>query len=70
MWPSWPCATLTKQHCVHARCDAVGKDTFDASLASLDYLGWFLSFGNASGKPEAFDVLRSVARGVSAWSLQ
>jgi NADPH2:quinone reductase len=37
---------------------AVGKDTFDASLKSLDYLGWLVSFGNASGKPEPFDVLR------------
>jgi NADPH2:quinone reductase len=38
--------------------DGVGKSTFDASLKCLDYLGWLISFGNASGKPEPFDVLR------------
>eukprot|EP00878_Enallax_costatus_P028637 GHUV01030946.1.p1 GENE.GHUV01030946.1~~GHUV01030946.1.p1 ORF type:complete len:106 (-),score=26.48 GHUV01030946.1:313-630(-) len=39
--------------------DGVGKSTFDSSLKSLDYLGWMISFGNASGKPEPFDLLRS-----------
>ncbi|WIA35499.1 hypothetical protein OEZ86_003928 [Tetradesmus obliquus] len=38
--------------------DGVGKSTFDASLKCLDYLGWLICFGNASGKPEPFDVLR------------
>jgi hypothetical protein len=37
---------------------AVGKDTFEASLKSLDYLGWLVCFGNASGKPDPLDVLR------------
>jgi hypothetical protein len=27
-------------------------------LKCLDYLGWLISFGNASGKPEPFDILR------------
>jgi NADPH:quinone reductase-like Zn-dependent oxidoreductase len=43
-------------HAVHLF--AVGKDTFEASLKSLDYLGWLVSFGNASGKPDPLDVLR------------
>jgi len=38
--------------------DGVGKSTFDTSLKCLDALGWLISFGNASGKPEPFDVLR------------
>eukprot|EP00158_Paraphelidium_tribonemae_P001775 Partr_v1_DN24795_c0_g2_i2_m37370 putative Quinone oxidoreductase len=38
--------------------DGVGKATFDASLACVRPHGWFLSFGNASGKPEPFDILR------------
>jgi NADPH:quinone reductase-like Zn-dependent oxidoreductase len=38
--------------------DGVGKSTFDASLKVLDYLGWLICFGNASGKPEPFDILR------------
>jgi NADPH2:quinone reductase len=41
---------------------AVGKDTFDISLKCLDYLGWMVSFGNASGKPEPLDVLRSAGQ--------
>lgn len=31
--------------------DAVGKDTFEATLASLATRGLFVSFGNASGQP-------------------
>lgn len=38
----------------------VGKDTFDISLKCLTNLGWLLSFGNASGKPEPVDILRCV----------
>lgn len=38
--------------------DGVGKDTFDASLKCLTNLGWMISFGNASGKPDPLDVLR------------
>ena len=33
--------------------DSVGKDTFDASLASLAPLGMFVSYGNASGNAPA-----------------
>jgi NADPH2:quinone reductase len=38
--------------------DSVGKDTFDASLASLARRGLFVSFGNASGPVPAFEPLR------------
>jgi NADPH2:quinone reductase len=38
--------------------DAVGKDTFEATLASLARRGLFVSFGNASGPVPAFEPLR------------
>ena len=41
--------TLTDGKGVNVVYDGVGKDTFDASLASLAPLGMFVSFGNASG---------------------
>jgi len=37
----------------HVVYDSVGKDTFVASLDSLRLLGMMVSFGNASGPPEA-----------------
>src|SRR5438045_3677506 len=37
--------------------DAVGKDTFPASLDCLSPRGMFVSFGNASGAIPAFDIL-------------
>jgi NADPH2:quinone reductase len=43
--------------------DAVGKTTFDGSLRSLARRGTLVSFGNASGKPEAFDPLVLSQRG-------
>jgi uncharacterized membrane protein len=46
--------------------DGVGKSTFDASLNCLDYLGWLISFGNASGKPDPFDVLRCATAAAAA----
>ncbi|MDP5063295.1 MAG: quinone oxidoreductase [Haliea sp.] len=36
--------------------DGVGRDTFDASLASLQARGMLVSFGNASGKPAPLDL--------------
>jgi NADPH2:quinone reductase len=36
--------------------DGVGKDTFPASLDCLKPLGMFVSFGNASGQIEAFNI--------------
>ena len=37
--------------------DAVGKDTFPASLDCLSTRGMFVSFGNSSGAIAAFDIL-------------
>lgn len=36
--------------------DSVGKDTFPASLDCLSPLGYFISFGNASGPIDAFNL--------------
>ncbi len=36
--------------------DGVGRDTFQASLASLQPRGLLVSFGNSSGKPEPLDL--------------
>jgi len=38
--------------------DSVGRDTFEASLASLAKRGVFVSFGNASGPVPPFEPLR------------
>jgi NADPH:quinone reductase len=38
--------------------DAVGKDTFEGTLASLARRGLFVSYGNASGAVPAFEPLR------------
>jgi NADPH:quinone reductase-like Zn-dependent oxidoreductase len=46
----------------YAAFDGVGQTTFEASLASLGYLGWLVSFGNASGKVPPVDLLRWAAR--------
>ena len=43
--------------------DGVGKDTFMQSLDCLRVRGLMVSFGNASGKPEPFDVLELSKRG-------
>ena len=44
--------------------DAVGRDTFEASLGCLQRRGMLVGFGNASGAPGAFDPL-ALARGGS-----
>jgi NADPH2:quinone reductase len=36
--------------------DGVGKDTFPKSLDCIKPLGMFVSFGNASGSVEAFNI--------------
>lgn len=41
---------------VHVVYDSIGKDTFLDSLACLRPLGMMVSFGNASGPVEAFDL--------------
>jgi NADPH2:quinone reductase len=43
--------------------DAVGKDTFDGTLASLARRGLFVSFGNASGPLPAVEALRLMRAG-------
>ncbi|MGB1187174.1 MAG: quinone oxidoreductase family protein [Cycloclasticus pugetii] len=43
--------------------DGVGKDTFTQSLDCLRVRGLMVSFGNASGKPDPFDVLELSKKG-------
>lgn len=43
---------------VHVAYDGVGKDTFDASLASLRRRGMLVLFGGASGQVPPFDLQR------------
>ncbi len=43
--------------------DGVGKDTFMPSLDCLRVRGLMVSFGNASGKPDPFDVLELSKKG-------
>ena len=43
--------------------DAVGKDTFEGTLASLGRRGLFVSYGNASGPVPAFEPLRLMRGG-------
>ncbi|HPF80046.1 quinone oxidoreductase family protein [Nostocoides australiense] len=48
---------------VHVAYDGVGKDTFDASLASLRPRGMVVLFGGASGQVPPFDLQRLNAAG-------
>jgi NADPH2:quinone reductase len=43
--------------------DAVGKDTFEGTLASLARRGLFISFGGASGPPPPVEALRLMRAG-------
>jgi len=43
--------------------DGIGKDTFPASLDCLHPLGYFVSFGSASGQIEAFNINILQAKG-------
>ena len=54
---------LTNGHGVDVVYDAVGKDTYPASLDCLKPLGLFVSFGNASGAITNFDILALSAKG-------
>lgn len=54
---------LTGGEGVAAVYDGVGRDTFDASLASLRVRGTLILYGYASGRPEPFDVNRLQAGG-------
>jgi NADPH2:quinone reductase len=48
---------------VRVAYDAVGKDTFDGTLASLGKRGLFVSFGNASGPPPPVEAGRLMRAG-------
>jgi NADPH2:quinone reductase len=54
---------LTKGQGVDVVYDAVGKDTYPASLDCLKPLGLWVSFGNASGAITNFDLLLLSAKG-------
>ena len=56
-WPAQVLA-LTGGKGVDVVMDAVGKDTFEGSLASLKPLGMMVTFGNASGPVPPFDIGR------------
>jgi NADPH2:quinone reductase len=43
--------------------DSVGKDTFLRSLDCLQPRGLYVGFGNASGKPDPFDLAQLAAKG-------
>lgn len=49
---------LTKGAGCRVVFDGVGKATFEQSLAACGIRGLIACFGNASGKPDAFDVTR------------
>jgi NADPH:quinone reductase-like Zn-dependent oxidoreductase len=56
---------LTGGHGVQVVYDAVGKDTFEASLRSLAPRGHLVSFGQASGDVGAYSIDRLASRSVT-----
>ena len=54
---------ITEGKGVPVAYDAVGKDTFEGTLASLARRGLFVSFGNASGPAPAVEPLRLLRGG-------
>ena len=54
---------LTSGHGVPVVFDSIGKDTFLGSLSCLEPRGMLVSFGNASGKPEPFDLALLAQKG-------
>lgn len=54
---------LTNGQGVDVVYDGVGKDTYPASLDCLKPLGLFVSFGNASGPVQNFDLLALMNKG-------
>ena len=54
---------LTEGHGVPVVFDSIGKHTFLDSLACLEPRGMLVSFGNASGKPEPFDIALLAQKG-------
>jgi NADPH2:quinone reductase len=54
---------LTQGQKVSVVYDSVGKTTFLGSLDCLQPRGMYVGFGNASGKPDAFDITQLAAKG-------
>jgi len=54
---------LTDGHGVPVVFDSIGKVTFMGSLSCLEPRGMLVSFGNASGKPEPFDLALLAQKG-------
>lgn len=56
---------------VHVVYDGVGKATFQGSLDSLRPLGYFVSYGSASGAIEPFDIMLLMQKGslFATWQL-
>ncbi|KAI8807158.1 hypothetical protein BJ742DRAFT_897385 [Cladochytrium replicatum] len=55
---------ITNGKGVNAVFDGVGKSTFDISLSCLARLGSMISFGNASGKVEPFDMFKLTPKAI------
>ncbi len=54
---------LTHDRGVSVVFDSVGKTTFQGSLECLEPRGMLVAFGNASGKPDPFDILQLSQKG-------
>ncbi len=54
---------ITNGECCHVVYDGVGKATFPASLDCLRPLGYFVSFGSASGQIPPFDIMLLAKKG-------
>lgn len=62
---------ITSGEGVHVVYDGVGKATFQGSLDSLRPLGYFVSYGSASGAIEPFDIMLLMQKGslFATWQL-
>jgi NADPH2:quinone reductase len=62
---------ITNGEGVHVVYDGVGKATFQGSLDSLRPLGYFVSYGSASGAIEPFDIMLLMQKGslFATWQL-
>lgn len=56
---------ITSGRGVNIAYDGVGRDSFDGSLASLDFGGQLIMFGQASGPVPPLDITRLAARSAS-----
>lgn len=62
---------ITQGEGCHVVYDGIGKATFEGSLDSLRPLGYFVSFGSASGAIEPFDIMLLMKKGslFATWQL-